>query len=47
LFFDIRNVTQTDMGIKDIQSKFGNKYDVSIKEMQEYTNTLIEKGAIK
>lgn len=35
------------MDIDDIRSKFGDKYDDAIKEMEEYTDKLLEKRGVK
>jgi len=35
-----------EMDVKDIRSKFGNKYDKGIGEMWKYVNKLERKGAI-
>ena len=31
-----------EMDVKDVQSKFGNKYDAAIKQAQDYTDTIPE-----
>jgi hypothetical protein len=36
-----------NMDIKDVQSKFGTKYNSAIKEMQDYTHILIENGELE
>lgn len=35
------------MDIEDVQSKFPKKYDIAIKEMEEYTDELLRKRPIK